>query len=161
MSAGVSSRRSSTRSSAGATWAGAGTDAGAPRPATWNKVIALAGGQPQRPGERGEHLLARLGAAPLFQPRVVVGRTRLQLAGTSVQVVELEPPSVRTGLLPGQETSDFAMPLDEFVAEVIALLEAEPDAPPPRRPLPEPGSALRCRPGAARARLPRARCGPS
>jgi len=53
---------------------------------------------------------------------------RLQFAGTSVKVVELEPPSVRTGLLPGQETSEFAMPLDEFVAEVIALLESEPDA---------------------------------
>jgi short-subunit dehydrogenase involved in D-alanine esterification of teichoic acids len=53
---------------------------------------------------------------------------RLQFAGTSVKVVELEPPSVRTGLLPGQETSEFAMPLDEFVAEVIALLESAPDA---------------------------------
>jgi short-subunit dehydrogenase involved in D-alanine esterification of teichoic acids len=53
---------------------------------------------------------------------------RLQLAGTSVEVVELEPPSVRTALLPGQEDSEFAMPLDEFVAEVIALLEAQPGA---------------------------------
>jgi short-subunit dehydrogenase involved in D-alanine esterification of teichoic acids len=53
---------------------------------------------------------------------------RLQLADTSVKVVELEPPSVRTGLLPGQENSDFAMPLDEFVAEVLALIETQPDA---------------------------------
>ncbi|MFE9958096.1 SDR family oxidoreductase [Micromonospora sp. NPDC005299] len=53
---------------------------------------------------------------------------RLQLAGTSVKVVELEPPSVRTALMPGQETSEFAMPLDEFVAEVVALIEAQPDA---------------------------------
>jgi uncharacterized oxidoreductase len=53
---------------------------------------------------------------------------RLQLADTSVKIVELEPPSVRTSLLPGQEDSEFAMPLDEFVAEVIALLEAQPDA---------------------------------
>ncbi|WP_433285613.1 SDR family oxidoreductase [Micromonospora sp. CA-244673] len=53
---------------------------------------------------------------------------RLQLAGTSVRVVELEPPSVRTALMPGQETSEFAMPLDEFVAEVVALIEAQPDA---------------------------------
>jgi short-subunit dehydrogenase involved in D-alanine esterification of teichoic acids len=44
---------------------------------------------------------------------------RLQLADTSVQVVELEPPAVRTGLLPGQENSEFAMPLDEFIAEVL------------------------------------------
>src|SRR5262245_35470035 len=41
---------------------------------------------------------------------------RLQLADTTVKVVELEPPAVRTALLPGQEESDFAMPLDEFVA---------------------------------------------
>ncbi|GAA1015983.1 oxidoreductase [Acrocarpospora pleiomorpha] len=53
---------------------------------------------------------------------------RLQLADTSVKVVELEPPSVRTSLLPGQEDSEFAMPLDEFVAEVVALLRAQPDA---------------------------------
>jgi short-subunit dehydrogenase involved in D-alanine esterification of teichoic acids len=35
---------------------------------------------------------------------------------------------VRTSLLPGQENSEFAMPLEEFVAEAVALLEAEPDA---------------------------------
>jgi uncharacterized oxidoreductase len=53
---------------------------------------------------------------------------RLQLADTSVRVVELEPPAVRTALLPGQESSEFAMPLDEFVAEVMTLLETRPDA---------------------------------
>lgn len=53
---------------------------------------------------------------------------RLQLAGTTVKVVELEPPSVRTALLPGQENSEAAMPLDEFVAEAVALLESQPDA---------------------------------
>ena len=53
---------------------------------------------------------------------------RLQLADTAVKIVELEPPSVRTSLLPGQEDSEFAMPLDEFVAEVVALLQAQPDA---------------------------------
>ncbi|NPC97004.1 SDR family oxidoreductase [Nocardioides sp. zg-DK7169] len=53
---------------------------------------------------------------------------RLQLAGTSVRMVELVPPAVRTGLMPGQETSDVAMPLEDFVAEVVALLEAHPDA---------------------------------
>lgn len=53
---------------------------------------------------------------------------RLQLADTTVKVVELEPPAVRTALLPGQETSEFAMPLDEFVAEVMTLLEVQPDA---------------------------------
>jgi uncharacterized oxidoreductase len=35
---------------------------------------------------------------------------------------------VRTALLPGQEDSEFAMPLGEFVAEVVALLAAQPDA---------------------------------
>jgi uncharacterized oxidoreductase len=53
---------------------------------------------------------------------------RLQLADTSVKVVELVPPSVRTALLPGQESSDFAMPLEEFVAETVALIESQPDA---------------------------------
>jgi uncharacterized oxidoreductase len=53
---------------------------------------------------------------------------RLQLADTTVKVVELEPPSVRTALLPGQEDSEFAMPLDEFIAEVMGLLKAQPDA---------------------------------
>jgi len=53
---------------------------------------------------------------------------RLQLAGTSVKVTELVPPSVRTGLLPGQETNQAAVPLDEFVSEVMALVESEPDA---------------------------------
>ncbi|MEU5628535.1 MULTISPECIES: SDR family NAD(P)-dependent oxidoreductase [Streptomyces] len=53
---------------------------------------------------------------------------RLQLAGTSVKVMELEPPSVRTALLPGQEDNELAMPLDEFIAEVVDLIEARPDA---------------------------------
>jgi uncharacterized oxidoreductase len=53
---------------------------------------------------------------------------RLQLAGTTVKVAELVPPSVRTSLLPGQESSEVAMPLEEFVTEVLALLQAQPDA---------------------------------
>jgi uncharacterized oxidoreductase len=53
---------------------------------------------------------------------------RLQLADTTVKIVELEPPSVRTALVPGQESSPFAMDLDEFVAEVSTLIEAQPDA---------------------------------
>jgi uncharacterized oxidoreductase len=53
---------------------------------------------------------------------------RLQLADTTVKVMELVPPSVRTALLPGQEDNEAAMPLDEFIAEVMALLEAQPDA---------------------------------
>jgi uncharacterized oxidoreductase len=53
---------------------------------------------------------------------------RLQLADTAVKVKELVPPAVRTALLPGQEDSDVAMPLDEFVADVVALLQEQPDA---------------------------------
>ncbi|MGV9558563.1 SDR family oxidoreductase [Streptomyces sp. NPDC003401] len=53
---------------------------------------------------------------------------RLQFAGTSVKVVELVPPAVRTALLPGHEDNELAMPLDEFVAETVALLETQPEA---------------------------------
>ena len=53
---------------------------------------------------------------------------RLQLSGTGVAVVELEPPSVRTALLPGQEESEFAMPLADFVEEVVELIRTQPDA---------------------------------
>jgi short-subunit dehydrogenase involved in D-alanine esterification of teichoic acids len=53
---------------------------------------------------------------------------RLQLADTTVKVVELVPPSVRTSLMPGQESSEFAMPLDDFISEVTDLLETQPDA---------------------------------
>jgi uncharacterized oxidoreductase len=52
---------------------------------------------------------------------------RLQLADTTVKVVELVPPSVRTALMPGQEDNEVAMPLDEFIAEVMGLLKAQPD----------------------------------
>ncbi len=53
---------------------------------------------------------------------------RLQYADTSVQVIELVPPSVRTGLVPGQETNEQAMPLDEFITEAVGLLETQPQA---------------------------------
>lgn len=52
---------------------------------------------------------------------------RLQLADTSVRVVELEPPSVQTDLLPGQADNDHAMPLDEYVADVMNIIETQPD----------------------------------
>ncbi|MBN6189622.1 SDR family NAD(P)-dependent oxidoreductase [Aneurinibacillus sp. BA2021] len=54
---------------------------------------------------------------------------RLQFAGTSISVVELEPPAVRTALMPGQEHDESAMPLDEFADEVMALIETDPEAP--------------------------------
>lgn len=53
---------------------------------------------------------------------------RLQLAGTSVQVLELIPPAVRTNLMPGQATSETAMPLEDFIDEVMSLLEDQPEA---------------------------------
>lgn len=53
---------------------------------------------------------------------------RLQLADVGVQVVELVPPAVRTALMPGHDESPVAMPLDEYADEVMALLEADPDA---------------------------------
>ncbi|MEN1975464.1 SDR family oxidoreductase [Cellulomonas sp. P4] len=53
---------------------------------------------------------------------------RLQLAGTSVQVLELEPPAVQTDLMPGQRENELAMPLEDFVTEVVELIETQPDA---------------------------------
>ena len=53
---------------------------------------------------------------------------RLQYADSTVQVIELVPPSVRTALVPGQESNEVAMPLGEFVAEALALFDTQPDA---------------------------------
>lgn len=53
---------------------------------------------------------------------------RLQLAGTTVSVLEIVPPAVRTDLMPGQAESPVAMPLDAFVDEVLSLVEKQPDA---------------------------------
>ncbi|MBX9245275.1 SDR family NAD(P)-dependent oxidoreductase [Actinotalea ferrariae] len=49
---------------------------------------------------------------------------RVQLAGTSVGVLELVPPAVRTPLM-GQEDRESAMPLDDYLTEVMALLETQ------------------------------------
>jgi short-subunit dehydrogenase involved in D-alanine esterification of teichoic acids len=53
---------------------------------------------------------------------------RLQLAGTSVQVIELVPPAVRTELMSGGSQNERYLPLDAYVDEVMALLTNEPDA---------------------------------
>lgn len=53
---------------------------------------------------------------------------RLQFAGSTVEVKELQPPSVQTDLMPGQRDNDAAMPLDEFLDEVMDLLEKDPNA---------------------------------
>jgi uncharacterized oxidoreductase len=52
---------------------------------------------------------------------------RLQLADTSVKVVELVPPAVQTELVPGNSQNEHFMPLDAFADEVMAILEARPD----------------------------------
>jgi len=52
---------------------------------------------------------------------------RLQLADTSVRMLELVPPSVQTELVAGHSEDPMAMPLDEYIDEVWGLLEAEPE----------------------------------
>jgi uncharacterized oxidoreductase len=51
---------------------------------------------------------------------------RQQLQGTSVEVLELIPPSVRTDLMPGHAEDPHAMLLAEFIAETIAEFRKEP-----------------------------------
>jgi len=43
-----------------------------------------------------------------------------------VEVIELAPPAVQTGLTPGQETRPGYQPLDDFSDEVMALLSQQP-----------------------------------
>jgi uncharacterized oxidoreductase len=53
---------------------------------------------------------------------------RYQLKGTSVQVIELAPPYVQTELMGAEQAQDpHAMPLKEFIAEVMGLLKSKPD----------------------------------
>jgi short-subunit dehydrogenase involved in D-alanine esterification of teichoic acids len=53
---------------------------------------------------------------------------RLQLADTSVRVVELVPPSVQTDLMPGHADNPDALALADFVDEVVDILRDQPDA---------------------------------
>jgi uncharacterized oxidoreductase len=54
---------------------------------------------------------------------------REQLKATSIKVIELAPPYVQTELMGKQQASDpNAMPLQDFISEVMALLEANPNA---------------------------------
>ncbi len=50
---------------------------------------------------------------------------RRALAGR-VEVIELPPPGVQTGLTPGQEQRPGNMPLDDFADAVLALLDQNP-----------------------------------
>jgi short-subunit dehydrogenase involved in D-alanine esterification of teichoic acids len=52
---------------------------------------------------------------------------RLQFADTSVQVIELCPPALRTELMPGQSEVEAFLPLDDFVDETMSLLGSDPD----------------------------------
>jgi uncharacterized oxidoreductase len=54
---------------------------------------------------------------------------RYQLQGTAVQVIELIPPYVATTLMGDHQANDpRAMPLAEYIAEVMELLHTQPDA---------------------------------
>lgn len=54
---------------------------------------------------------------------------REQLKSTSVRVIEIAPPYVQTELLGAQQAVDpAAMPLADFTAEVMTILETRPDA---------------------------------
>lgn len=53
---------------------------------------------------------------------------RHKLAG-KVEVIELAPPGVQTDLTPGQSTREGYQPLDQFVAEVMALFAQQPTPP--------------------------------
>jgi uncharacterized oxidoreductase len=55
---------------------------------------------------------------------------RYQLRDTSVQVLELIPPYVQTELMGQDQASDQrAMPLKDFISEVMSLLASSPDSP--------------------------------
>ena len=55
---------------------------------------------------------------------------RYQLKDTTVQVIELAPPYVQTDLMDGRGANDpNAMPLADFISEVMGLLKSAPDAP--------------------------------
>ena len=54
---------------------------------------------------------------------------RYQLRGTSVEVIELAPPYVQTELMGSAQASDpKAMPLGEFIDEVMGILESTPES---------------------------------
>ncbi|MBC7870868.1 MAG: SDR family oxidoreductase [Chitinophagaceae bacterium] len=53
---------------------------------------------------------------------------RFQLRETTTQVIELIPPLVATELTPGQSSNLRAMPLNDYIAESINLLQTQPSA---------------------------------
>lgn len=53
---------------------------------------------------------------------------RLQLTDSSVKVIELVPPAVRTELMPGGSQIESFLPLEDYISETMALLASQPDA---------------------------------
>jgi uncharacterized oxidoreductase len=54
---------------------------------------------------------------------------RWQLRDSNVEVLELAPPYVQTELMgPDQKTDPRALPLNDFIAETMSILETRPDA---------------------------------
>jgi uncharacterized oxidoreductase len=54
---------------------------------------------------------------------------RYQLKATKVEVIEIIPPYVQTTLTGDQQANDpRAMPLGEFINEVMSILKSQPDA---------------------------------
>lgn len=51
---------------------------------------------------------------------------RHMLKDSGIEVIELVPPGVRTGLTPGQAGFEAYMPLDDFIAEVMDLFAQKP-----------------------------------
>ena len=74
---------------------------------------------------------------------------RFQLRHTAVQVIEIIPPGVQTGLRENERVNEpNAMPLDEYIAETMALLTEQPEATEivvdATEPLPVPPNATAC-----------------
>ncbi|KAB0677996.1 SDR family oxidoreductase [Aureimonas leprariae] len=66
--------------------------------------------------------------ATKFAIRGWTDAVRIQLRDTHVQVIEIIPPYVRTGLMGDRQASDAnAMPLDKYLADTFAILENQPD----------------------------------
>ncbi len=53
---------------------------------------------------------------------------RYQLKSTNVEVIELAPPYVQTELMAGQATDPRAMPLKDYLAETIEIINNQPNA---------------------------------
>lgn len=53
---------------------------------------------------------------------------RHQLKDTGIQVIEIAPPAVATDLMPGHAENPHSMPLADYIAETVSLLETQPEA---------------------------------